>query len=237
MLMALIHKKLSWHQENMEDILTSNVFGMLRYLPPQKVLFPFLAQAAPIDDERNHPLRELRNLGLEAQVSFSFWPGLEEERCEFAEPDVLLEVRRCQPMHATGRHRPSHLILIEAKYHAGTPRGQLPKEWRNLESLPKEKGAQSWLVYLTADFGCPSEWVKECFATAVPKGVLWLSWRHLRSVLKDRMGKDRMGKGERLIRDDLAEMLSWMNLTFYEGISAPNYEPPLGWSFNAAVRD
>ena len=35
MLQALLNGKLSREQENMEDILTSNVFGLLRYVQPQ----------------------------------------------------------------------------------------------------------------------------------------------------------------------------------------------------------
>lgn len=46
MLVALLHGKLSRDQENMEDILTSNVFGVMRYLPPAIALFPFISKAS-----------------------------------------------------------------------------------------------------------------------------------------------------------------------------------------------
>ena len=46
MIHALLNGKLSADQENMEDILTSNVFGLLRYLPPEHGLLPFLAHAS-----------------------------------------------------------------------------------------------------------------------------------------------------------------------------------------------
>ena len=51
MIEALLRGKLSREQENMEDVLTSNVFGMLQYVAPESGLFPFLAQATWGDDQ------------------------------------------------------------------------------------------------------------------------------------------------------------------------------------------
>ena len=45
MLDAIIKGKLSREQENMEDLLTSVVFGMIKYLPPHEALFPLLSKA------------------------------------------------------------------------------------------------------------------------------------------------------------------------------------------------
>ncbi len=42
MIPALLHGKLSREQENMEDILTSIVFGVLKHLPPELILLPWL---------------------------------------------------------------------------------------------------------------------------------------------------------------------------------------------------
>jgi hypothetical protein len=46
MLSALLLGKSSREQENMQDILTSNVFNILKYLPPERGILPFLAQSA-----------------------------------------------------------------------------------------------------------------------------------------------------------------------------------------------
>ena len=48
MLQALLRGKLSRVQENMEDVLTSTVFGLLRYFPVQSGLWPFLSHAANV---------------------------------------------------------------------------------------------------------------------------------------------------------------------------------------------
>ena len=52
MLSALLHGKLSREQENMEDILTSIVFDVLRYLPPDQGILPFFAHASSPDGKQ-----------------------------------------------------------------------------------------------------------------------------------------------------------------------------------------
>jgi len=42
MLEAQLHGKLTREQENLEDILTSNVFGSIKYVPFKKGLLPIL---------------------------------------------------------------------------------------------------------------------------------------------------------------------------------------------------
>ncbi len=51
MLAALIAGKLSRMQENMEDILTSNVFGLMQYMPAADALVPFLRNVEALSAE------------------------------------------------------------------------------------------------------------------------------------------------------------------------------------------
>ena len=76
--MALLKGKLSRAQENMEDILTSNVFGLFQYLPAELGLLPFLALAE--DETGNRPLAFLAGEQACAcrSVDYEFWPWLEE---------------------------------------------------------------------------------------------------------------------------------------------------------------
>ena len=55
MLQAMFHGKLTREEEGMEDLLTSNTFGLIKYLPPEAVLIPFLSLAN--DPLQNHILR------------------------------------------------------------------------------------------------------------------------------------------------------------------------------------
>ena len=84
MLEALLHGKLSREQENMEDILTSNVFGLLRYLPPSDGLLQFLGMGRMRDGRQ-----PLANLPEDTTAEYEFWPWIKESG-NGCEPDVLL---------------------------------------------------------------------------------------------------------------------------------------------------
>ena len=152
--MALLKGKLSREQENMEDILTSNVFGLFRYLSPDEGLLPFLALA-----EEGDRRRPLATLPAASTAEYQFWPGYRERDCIFCEPDVLIRITE-----PTGKR---HIVLVEAKFHSGksseeddqsiAPYDQLAREWDNLVCLAEDEGASAWLVYLTADYGYPFE--------------------------------------------------------------------------------
>ena len=76
MLEALVKGKLSREQKNMEDILTSNVFGLLKYLPPRILLFPFLKIAKTING-----VFSLEEIPDDLSFKFNFWPPLHEKNC------------------------------------------------------------------------------------------------------------------------------------------------------------
>jgi hypothetical protein len=221
MLRALIHGKLSRDQENMEDILTSNVFGTLRYTPTAEVILSFLSKASSLSGEC-----PLTGLSVQSKIDYEFWPWLSEPGCSGCEPDVLLRVDD------------HYLILIEAKYRSGksseskiiadsasiTPttetsierNDQLAREWQQLNLVASKENRTPILIYLTAHMSLPREEIqkseKELFAQAKTKATLcWLSWRHLAAIVsKNRDNKEL---------HDLLLVLQRLNLTFFEGFS------------------
>lgn len=189
MIPALLHHKLTFKQENTEDILTSNVFGMFYYhAQPKSGLFPFLARATTIDGDC--PLASLAEQDETAEVKYDFWPLWEYcgEKCW---PDVELDI--CG--------KSSYLVGIEAKYWSGKssrvveedepreedepdeeeegepdedagdrpeddeavrrPSDQLAREWNALVGKASKLHAQPVLIYLTADLHCPKEELRD----------------------------------------------------------------------------
>ena len=67
--MHIVLKKgnLSRDQENMEDIPTCNVFGLMKYFPPSQALIPFLKHAENL--EEGSPLGDL---SMEANAEYEF---------------------------------------------------------------------------------------------------------------------------------------------------------------------
>ena len=219
MIEALLHGKLTPKQENMEDILTSNVFGMLQYVDPQQGLFRFLAKARTIDGD--YPLKNIN--GCNNLEKPEFWP-----RWQNCEPDVVLFIKK-----SVGS---PHLICIEAKYRSGKSSvaeyieeyneeqlaqectDQLIREWNNLVKEAKIRRAEPILIYLTADVGCPrqeildsiDEYNKKQYSNSTKPLICWLSWRELSGLFRDDSNQ---------ILKAIASMAEKMELIFFHKIT------------------
>lgn len=193
MIEALLKGKLSREQENMEDILTSNVFGLLRLMTPAEGLLPFLREAKLPNDTK-----PLDNLANDANVEYDFWPRFDERDCHPCEPDVVL--------HITEPARSPRHVWIEAKYLSGKsseegpdddrPYDQLAREWDNLVRVAKHTQAEPLLIYLTTDVSLPKHEIEASRSAyqrirgpGAPFKCAWLSWRDLPAALA---GCDRL---------------------------------------------
>ena len=226
MLDAIINGKLSREQENMEDILTSIVFGMIKYLPPHEALFPLLSKAELQTGEK--PFEIFSSTTTTVDVDYLFWPLLQESS-KHCEPDVLITI--------SFSDKRKFIILIEAKYHSGkssveddfeTPNDQLAKEWINLKALAQKENAEPYLIYLTSDYSFPVEQINESQQELLhkekEKGVMcWLSWRHI--PLLDEIEAS-------VVLKDIAKLLrEKMKMIFYEGISISNSNFSINWKY------
>ena len=221
MLRAMLKGKVSSEIEGMEDVLTSNVFGVFQYLRAQDGLVPFLRRAVSPDGS-GIPIGDITS---GSAVSYEFWPVFEESGGRKTEPDVLLEVD-CQD----GKK----LVLIEVKYRygkssppdeSGGTRDQLAREWIHLKREANDRRAQPYLVYLTADFTIPLEQIEESqSALGNSRGeIYWLSWRHLPSALE--------GTSHEACKHLVELIQKRLKLTFFEGL--PNFDktPDIIWQF------
>jgi hypothetical protein len=225
-LQALLQGKISREHEQIEDILTSNVFGLLQYCDP-KVVLEFLAGATLPDGQR---VFESWGVGAD-QLSiyqWTFWPYWSEQDCNPCEPDVVLTVKS-----ATGE---SILIVVEAKLNSGKssladesemPCDQLAREWDNLRSRARAQNGRPLLVYLTSHFSIPRDEVEESIREFYKKRgsqptIAWLSWRAILPIL-------RRGPQNAITRD-LGKLLERMDLTQFEGFHRiPS--SPIEWRF------
>lgn len=221
--MALIKGKLSREQENMEDILTSNIFGTLQYLLPSQGLLPFLAQAAYTT---NYPLENIKEA---VDVTYDFWPHLNEPGCNPCEPDVLIRL--------TTPHGEKYIILIEAKYLSGKsserdekehPNDQLAREYDNLGLLAEKEKRIPIFIYLTAGIGIPEDEInvskEEIFKKRnINADIYWLSWRHFLPVIEN--------SNESMLKH-LAQVMKKLNLIFFSGFSPIDSNISVSWCFS-----
>jgi hypothetical protein len=228
MLKALLKGKLSRDQENMEDILTSNVFGVMEYLDQHSVLLAFLSQATS-PEERN----PFRDLSSDLKVEYKFWPWLKKSGCEGCEPDVLIRIACADDRR--------FVVLIEAKYWSekSSEKGegerlgdQLAREWENLKCLAEEDAAEGEpvLIYVTADFVCPYGDIEATQRELLEKRgekarIWWLSWRYLPALIKDSSNE---------ILRDFSGVLYLLGLTMFEGFAAISSASSIQWHFSAS---
>src|SRR5437016_3073480 len=95
-----------------EDLLTSTVFQLLRYIPDKDGLLRLLRAARPLGGKP-------WNFDQSAQIEVQLWPRLGVGCC----PDVLLSVKLAQ--------RLAQVVLIEAKLFSG-------KTGRAIEEAPAD---------------------------------------------------------------------------------------------------
>ena len=229
MTVAEIHGKISETgtnlSERMEDLLTSNVFGSLRYLPAETALLPFLRTA-----------RSVRGESLQLEAGFvrthsAFWPWLSSPGRNPCEPDLMLGLET--------EDRRVHLLLVEAKYHAGLsseederdePTNQLAKELDNLSAVspavlgwnPELRVASRTLLFVTADMGMPRVDMQRALDEFVRKrkeqgDIFWTSWRFLSSILENAL-KTESDPGRVAVLEDMLALLLRKGLTMFRGI-------------------
>jgi hypothetical protein len=232
MLQALLRGKLSREQENMEDILTSSVFGLFGYLPPQDGLFPFLARAQALDG--SFPLKGLsdREYTVDAAADYLFWPYWTEPGCAACEPDLVIKIN--------GLANRQLMILIEAKYLRGksseanpdseVPEDQLACEWHNLVHVARREKRRPYLVYLTNDLATPKseieKSIRDFFSATLEQDrkpdILALSWRQVHEICRD---------SSLPILKDLFALARRLGLVYFDGFH-PLRCRRLAWRFN-----
>lgn len=209
MLEAISHRKLPQQVLDMEDVLTSCVFGTLvREEFRSLYLMPFLRQAQNLNGDR-----PLQGIPEGVQINVSFWPWLQgnEQGCQ---PDVVIDFKEHAKLMVEAKHlsgKSNRIIDIDEEKSANCEvdclddlrdkvilyADQLTREWDVLLNTCQSTHSQ-FLVYLTAHHSFPysdvAESLKEIRSTVtreiMERGLLWLSWRDLYSLLEMRRDRD-----------------------------------------------
>ena len=218
----------------MEDILTSNVFGLLSYVQPQDGILEFLSFA---EDRDEKPLKYLSSLSAShhksIKIDYKFWQRWKEPNHEGCEPDVVISLKIPDGDNL--------IILIEAKYRSSKsseadeanekPNDQLAKEWDYLSERVDKPNTFPILIYLTAHYAYPRQDIDDAikeFSDKRPEKsepvIYWLSWRHLYKVCENARCETNNP-----ILNDLTCLLVRLNLKFFDGVKLEDM--PIPWSF------
>jgi len=211
--------------ERMEDLLTSDIFGCMRYLPVQKGMIPFLLTA------RSFHGNTLTVPDKTIRAHYSFWPWLKLVGRIPCQPDVVLGLET-EENHV-------HLILVEAKYYSGLsseederaePNDQLARELDNLDVVSCAtlgwgthlEIASRALLFVTQDMGIPRDLLVKSLAEYGRKrnkdgDIFWASWRFLPSILERNLEKESVPENRAVMADMLALLLR-KGLMMFSGV-------------------
>jgi hypothetical protein len=229
--------------ERMEDLLTSDTFGCMRYLPAARVLLPFLNKAYSFNGITFViPDRIVK-------VHYSFWPWLEFRDRIPCEPDVVVGLETA--------HDCVHLVLVESKYYSGLsseedkcaePNDQLARELDNLDIVssadlgwaPRLDIASRTLLFVTQHMGMPHELVAQSLSEYRCKrkkdgDIFWASWRFLPSILEESLGKESTPE-YRAVLEDMLRLFLRKGLIMFEGIEPVGMYFPIPDFYHIAAR-
>ena len=211
--------------ERMEDLLTSDIFGCMRYLPAQNALIPFIQTACSLHGNI------ITIPDKVPRVHWSFWPWLKLAGRIPCEPDVIVGLET-EENHV-------HLILIEAKYYSGLsseederaePNDQLARELDNLDVVsvatvgwnPQLHIASRRLLFITQHMGMPRGLVAHSLAEYQRKrnrqgDIYWTSWRFLLPILEKNLKQENSPQNI-AVMEDMLELLLRKGLGVFRGV-------------------
>lgn len=242
MTIAELHGKLnperpSGAHERMEDLLTSDVFGTMKYAGWQNGFMNWLRSAISCNG-KFYATEFLPEDDLISNVYFAFWPTLSNNR----EPDLLIGIRTTEDQIV--------LIMVEAKYFSGAsnydiePENITPELSGNqiadqINCFPDVfpdisiKATQCLHIYVTAHDILPVN-ILESASQHIKKGNIpffWLNWQALSNLLMIVKDED-IGKQEMI--NDLIKLLKRKDLIPFDGFKTMmtgDWKPLIGKSF------
>jgi len=245
MTIAELHGKLSPHRLNgchdrMEDLLTSDVFGTMKYAGWQSGFMEWLRSAIHPFDGSTASMILPKDDDIE-RLHYAFWPTLVNGR----EPDLLIGVE-C----ADGR---IIQVMVEAKYLSGASDvalqdteitcyysgNQIADQVNNFpKALPDWSNkpiAACIHMYVTAHYSCPTD-IYENAKTFIEKSdipLFWVNWQSLPAFLIVAREKS-VTDGTRALLSDLLGLLRRKGLVpfaAYNDQTNSNFSHLVGRSF------
>jgi hypothetical protein len=246
MLQAINKGKIPSNTENSEDLLTSSVFGAIRYLSNFSLIQDIIANSINIHQIKAGYFEHITH------IEYYFWPRLEK-----SEPDLLVLLKN---------KRDKYLVFcIEAKYFSGKSseedlsvefeergnhqRDQLARQIEDIHkdsafkylNIKKESVIFSCLIFLTNDNFIPEVSLKKGYQSidnSIPldfkiDSIYWLSWKEIYKQINKHVTSSLQ---DRLIKEDLLEFFRRKNLACFEGFSNLVNVKCLLWKFEQQVK-
>ena len=215
MFITQIRNKLSRSEEDMEDLLTGNVFGVWRYLPTEVTevgLLRFLRTARRLDGVHFSGPNTINT------IKWRFWRWIQEGDAKGAEPDVLIEI--------ISSDLQKWLLLVESKYQSPkSSNDQLAKEMHNLRNIAQTPDFTDYaLIYVTAHTLIPKADIEEAISKLTAETdegsqdkFYWTTWHNLPNILDETM--NMCTEPHNTLLNDLQTIVLRMGFYFFTGMN------------------
>ncbi|MFJ8242533.1 hypothetical protein [Bacillus tropicus] len=212
-MIAEIHGKISSDgsnlSERLEDKLTGDIFGNLRYLPYRKGLYELLSGTKFLNNSHKQLFLESINLVQEyVYESFSFW-----QKGKHSEIDLVLDLGKS-------------VLGIEVKYNSGlSSENQLEREALDLIQINKVVPKFLILVGVEPEVNYIVSQVNS--RNMIPSTVIfgYLSWQDILEQLTTIFYSEKMTPPEKLIIQDMMHLLERKGFKRFKGFQNLNFLP------------
>ncbi len=197
--------------ENSEDVLTSNIFGLLKYVS-KDVFLEILSHAKTLSEKKFLDCVEHKLVNY--NFEFTFWENIDG----FGEPDLIVKFK-----DETGHEL---VLCIEVKYYSSKSgeedNDQLRRYFEGL-TLPKSKSDFLGVIYLTKypsrkELEDSLKCIEQQGLIGAEDKLFQLRWFEITKAIED-YNKESLSKHERLILDDLLLYLKKKNFVEFTEFS------------------
>ena len=229
LIQAVLSSKASGYDS--EDILTSTVFGTLKYLRPDIVLIPFLELAFLYNEDKTALWQTLKSEGVELrcyrEIEYIFWP----RNISYGEPDLIILFKN----HIHGDD--DYLLVIEVKLKSEKSgiedKDQLVRYYEAIvndienfsePSISSFNGKKGHIIYLTqttshSEINASLKLLENKYEI-IKNQLFHLRWQQLFKTFENM--KEFCSDIEERIIDDLIKYLDKLGLRDFSGISLPH---------------
>lgn len=191
-----------------EDVLTSTIFGSLRYFSSNQILESFLAYAVKLDKTQ-------LNLKFHSDLSVFFWKKIFGTNGQLNEPDLIFEDRE-------------NVVITECKYHSSLSEKNLYNEIEYTNQLIRyaslfndyyKNKKRKIIIYLTYERKQPIDTLRITTGKISDNIELyWLSWFSLYETLL-KVNVKLLNIGENALYSDLLGFLRKRELITFNGFN------------------
>lgn len=230
----LRHSSLQFN-EQLEDLLTSEIFSRLRYLDLEVGLFPIIKRFQNVATKQHGLPIQSKLVG---PPSYLFWPRLSLKSGIVVEPDLIIILRiesneqlvvvvECK--HRSGKSGMKIPEEQEVDNYISTPQDQLVKELLAAnENYPESKVV---LLYLTGHTILPENDIDKSVESIKDfdgmdeaffyDNVYWIGWKDIWNILSEQRKTLSKNQAASVVIEDLTKLLDYYGYRYYQGIPKP----------------